>query len=91
MSYTQAHDNTHVYSATQRFNVGVQSWLYVYILIHIITEDHLTLPNGLLHTFSSSVVLSFFKLYYYEYSIEKKDLIKQKLEIEAVPWRAKKQ
>ena len=56
----------------------------MFILTHKITEDHLTLPDGGLHTFSSNTVVTFFELYYCVYSIQKRDLIKQKLEIAAI-------
>ena len=60
------------------------------MLTHKITEDHLTLPGGGLHTFSSNMVVSFFELYYCVYSVKKNDLIKQKLEITAShhSWRS---
>ena len=46
------------------------------------------MPDGLLYTFSSNIAVTYFELYYRAYSIQKRDLIKQKLEIAAShhPW-----
>ena len=53
---------------------------FMFITTHKITEDNLTLPEGL-HAFSSYTALNFFQLYYCVYFNQKRDLIKQKLEI----------
>ena len=40
----------------------------------------ITLLDGGLQTFSSNMVVTFFELYYWVYSIQNRDLIKQKLD-----------
>ena len=63
---------------------------FMILITHKITEDDLTLPDSALHTFSSNIAVTFFELYYCVYSIQKRDLIKQKLEIAAShhTWRS---
>ena len=55
----------------------------MFVLTHKITEDNLTLADGGLHTFSCNMAVTFFELYYCANSIQKRGLIKQKLEIAA--------
>ena len=55
----------------------------MFILTNKVTEDHLTRPAGALHTFSGNMVVTFSKLYHYVYTIQKRDMIKKKVEIAA--------
>lgn len=49
----------------------------MFILIHKLAEDHLTFPDCLIHTFSSNMVATFYKMYYCVYS----DIVKPKVVI----------
>ena len=82
MGYSQTHYNTHVSFVIQQFSLGCNPD-FMFILTHKITEDHLTLSDGGLHTLSRNMVVTFFELYFCVYSIQKWDLIRQKLEIAA--------
>ena len=69
---------------------------FMFILMHKITENHLTLTDNEVflpddeYFFSSNMVVTFFELYYCMYSIQRRYLIRQMLEIAAshYPWRS---
>ena len=62
----------------------------MFILTHETTEDHLTLSDSGLYTFLSNMMVTFYKLYYCVYSIQKRDMMKQKTELAGShhPWRS---
>ena len=57
--------------------------MFIFYITHKITEDYLTLPDFGLLTFSSKMMVTFFELYYFVYSVQKRAMIKKKLEIAA--------
>ena len=77
------HSKLHIHKHAVEHTFGLQSngsvWEFILILTHKIAEDHLTWPDVELHTFSSNMVVTFLELYYCVFSIQKRDMIKQKL------------
>ena len=58
------HTVTKIFSFNPAIQLGGTIHNFMFILTYKITEDHLTLPVGGLHTFSSNMVVTFFELYY---------------------------